>query len=110
MRKQINLGWGYFTAYLASTSQDCQGQEKRTDQGNCHDQMVQRDRTTKCTAGVHQVSSRLDSGIQSLLDIDRYAVYSYLSDIYMWEIRRPIVNAVIYWQLGNLSKRNIGIF
>jgi len=48
MRKQINLGWGYFTAYLASTSQDCQGQEKRTDQGNCHDQMVQRDRTTKC--------------------------------------------------------------
>lgn len=48
MRKQINLGWGYFTAYLASTSQDCQGQEKRTDQGNCHNQMVQRDRTTKC--------------------------------------------------------------
>ena len=30
-----------------------------------------RDRTTKCTARVHQVSSRLDSGIQSLLDIDR---------------------------------------
>ena len=69
-----------------------------------------RDRTTKCTARVHQVSSWLDSGIQSLLDIDRSAVYSYLSDIYMWEIRRPTVNAIIYWQLGNLSKRNIGIF
>ena len=69
-----------------------------------------RDRTTKCTARVHQVSSWLDSGIQSLLDIDRSAVYSYLSDIYMWEIRRPTVNAIIDWQLGNLSKRNIGIF
>lgn len=48
MREQTNLGWGYFTAYLASASQDCQGQEKRTDQGNCHDQRGQRDRATKC--------------------------------------------------------------
>ena len=30
-----------------------------------------KDRTTECTAGVHQVSSWLDSGNQSLLDIDR---------------------------------------
>ena len=42
MREQTNLGWGYFTAHLASTSQDCQGQEKRTDGGNCHDQQGQR--------------------------------------------------------------------
>ena len=48
MRKQTNPGWGCFRAYLASTSQDCQGQEKRPDGGNCHDQRGQRDRTTKC--------------------------------------------------------------
>ena len=36
--------------------------------------------------------------------------WTYRSDIYMWEIRRHTINAVICWQLGNLSKRKTRIF
>ena len=36
--------------------------------------------------------------------------WTYRSDIYMWEIRRHTINAVICWQLGNLIKSKTRIF